>query len=80
MKPQITSVPEAQQNHALDGYVDAPTCLNIIFPDNGISLRLFHKLQAQGHVPYLKLGRRCLYSPAEVRAALEKRLKRKAVA
>lgn len=64
----------------VEGYVDAETCLEILFPGGGISSRFFRKLQAQGYIPYLTLGRRTLFSPSEVRAALEKRLKRKAIA
>lgn len=44
------------------------------------SIRHFRELQAKGYIPYLKLGRRTLFNPAEVRIALEKRLKRRAVA
>jgi hypothetical protein len=43
-------------------------------------LRTFRTLQAQGYIPHLKLGKRTLFNPGEVRAALEKRCKRKAVA
>jgi len=66
----------------LDGYVGAERCIEILFPDpkSGIKLRMFRKLQAQGYIPYLKLGRRTLFNPSEVRFALEKRLKRGAVA
>jgi hypothetical protein len=63
----------------VEGYVDAERCIEILFPGGGISLRFFRKLQSQGYVPYLKLGRKTLFNPAEVRAALEKRLKRRAV-
>jgi hypothetical protein len=66
----------------VDGYVGAECCIEILFPDpkSGISLRFFRKLQSQGYIPYLKLGRRTLFNPAEVRTALEKRLKRRAIA
>jgi len=65
----------------LDGYVGVERCLEILFPDpkSGIKLRMFRKLQAQGYIPYLKLGRRTLFNPSEVRFALEKRLKRSAI-
>jgi hypothetical protein len=65
---------------AFEGYVSAETCLSILFPGNepGISMRLFRKLQAAGSIPYLKLGRRTLFVPSEVKAALEKRHKRRA--
>ena len=65
-----------------EGYVSAETCLSILFPGDqpGISLRLFRKLQAAGSIPYLKLGRRTLFVPSEVKAALEKRYKRRAIA
>lgn len=63
-----------------DGYVSAEECLSILFPGKGICLRTFRTLQAQGYVPYLKIGRRTLFQPSEVRAALEKRMKRKAAA
>jgi hypothetical protein len=64
----------------VEGYVDAETCLEILFPGGGISSRFFRKLQAEGYIPHLKLGRRTLFCPSEVRAALEKRLKRRAIA
>jgi hypothetical protein len=66
----------------VEGYLDAQKCIQALFPGDtpGISLRLFRKLQAQGYIPYLKLGRRTLFAPSEVKAALEKRCKRKAVA
>jgi excisionase family DNA binding protein len=63
----------------VEGYFDAETSIEILFPGDGICLRTFRKLQAQGYIPYLKLGRRVLFNPSEVRAALEKRLKREAV-
>jgi hypothetical protein len=67
--------------HANDqGYVGVQACIDILFPGGGISLRHFNKLLSQGYVPYLRLGRRNLFNPSEVRAALERRLKRKAVA
>jgi hypothetical protein len=59
-----------------DAYVSAERCLEILFPSQGISLRFFRNLQAQGRIPYLKLGRRTLFNPIEVRAALEKKCKR----
>ena len=62
---------------AHEGYVSAEACLNILFPNDGLSIRHFRKLQAQGFIPYLKLGRRTLFNPSEVRAALEKRCKRR---
>jgi hypothetical protein len=74
MSEQFTSV------SGVEGYADAEACLEILFPHGGISSRFFRKLQAQGYIPYLKLGRRTLFSPSEVRAALEKRCKRRAMA
>jgi hypothetical protein len=70
------------QSPDFDGYVGVERCIEILFPDpkSGIKLRMFRKLQAQGYIPYLKLGRRTLFKPTEVLAALEKRLKRRAVA
>jgi hypothetical protein len=64
-----------------NGFVGAETCIATIFPDvaSRISLRHFRELQATGFIPYLKLGRRTLFNVAEVKAALENRLKRKAV-
>ncbi len=64
----------------LEGYVSAETCLSILFPGDkpGISMRLFRKLQAAGSIPYLKLGRRTLFVVSEVKAALEKKFKRRA--
>lgn len=69
----------AQPSHAREGYVSAEACLDILFPNDGLSIRHFRKLQAQGFIPYLKLGRRTLFKPAEVLAALERRCKRKAM-
>ena len=65
---------------AFDGYVSAERCLEVIFPhpESRISIRFFRELQAQGKIPYLKLGRRTLFNPSEVRFALEKRFKRRA--
>jgi hypothetical protein len=60
-------------------YVDAKTCLEILFPHKSLCLRTFRNLQAQGYIPHLKLGKRTLFNPAEVRAALEKRCKRRAL-
>jgi hypothetical protein len=68
-----------QSTLGVEGYVDAQTCLEILFPNGGISSRFFRKLQAQGYIPHLKLGRRTLFVPSEVKAALEKRLKRRAM-
>jgi hypothetical protein len=63
-----------------EGYVSAERCLEVLFPDPGsrISLRFFRGLQARGKIPYLKLGRRTLFDPAEVRFAIDKQFKRKA--
>jgi hypothetical protein len=73
---------QPQTEPEFEGYVSAETCLAILFPGDepGISMRLFRKLQAAGSMPYLKLGRRTLFVPSEVKAALEKRYKRRAVA
>ena len=70
-----------QKTCAHEGYVSAETCIAILFPGEipGISIRHFRKLQSQGYIPYLKLGRRTLFNPSEVRAALEKRCKRRAM-
>jgi hypothetical protein len=70
----------ARPNLAHEGYISAEACLNLLFPNDGLSIRHFRKLQSQGYIPYLKLGRRTLFKPTEVLAALEKRLKRGAVA
>jgi hypothetical protein len=55
-----------------DGYVGAEKCLEILFPDPGsrLSLRFFRSLQAAGKIPYLKISRRVLFQPLEVKAAL----------
>jgi hypothetical protein len=71
---------DIQIDDVLNGYVSAEECIAAIFPTGGICLRTFRTLQARGFVPYLKIGRRTLFHPAEVRIALEKRLKRRAVA
>jgi excisionase family DNA binding protein len=70
---------QQQPEPDFEGYVDATTCLAILFPGGGISLRHFRSLQAAGSIPYLKLGRRTLFPPSEVKAALEKRFKRRAM-
>ena len=69
------------QSPDFDGYVGIERCIEILFPDpkSGIKLPMFRKLQAAGYILYLKLGRRTLFNPSEVRFALEKRLKRGAV-
>src|SRR5271165_2868988 len=54
----------------VDGYVTAERCLEILFPENGLCLRTFRTLQAHGRIPHLKIGRRTLFNPAEVIAAL----------
>jgi len=59
-----------------NGYVDAPTLLVQIFPNKGLSLRTLRKLQAEGRIPFLKIGKRVLFQPSEVLAALEKQFKR----
>jgi hypothetical protein len=66
------------QSTDFDGYVGVERCIEILFPEpkSGIKLRMFRKLQAAGYIPYLKLGRRTLFNPSEVRFAPEKRLKR----
>jgi hypothetical protein len=63
-----------------NGLVGAVRCLEIIFPDKRtrLSLRFFRTLQAQGRIPYLKIGRRVLFDPVEVRYALVRRYKRNA--
>ena len=63
-----------------EGYTSAEHCLEIIFPcpESRISIRYFRELQAQGKIPYLKLGRRTFFNPSEVRFALDKQFKRKA--
>lgn len=61
------------------GYFGPEKCLEILFPDEAsrISLRHFRSLQASGYIPHLKLGRRTLFNPTEVRLALERFFKRK---
>ena len=55
--------------------VGAERCLEILFPDkeSRVGLRTFRGWQAKGFVPYRKIGRRTFFSPAECRAALDKR-------
>ena len=60
---------------AIEGYCSAERCIEILFPGGGLSLRHFRSLQAAGSIPYLKLGRRVLFAPSEVRSALEKKFK-----
>jgi hypothetical protein len=60
-----------------EGYVSAEACIRILFPGErpGISLRHFRSLQSAGAIPFLKLGRRTLFLPSEVKAALERKFK-----
>ena len=81
----VDAAPDCMTDHLLpdlDGYVGVERCIEALFPDpkSAPSLRFFRKLQAQGLVPHLKLVRKVLFNPSEVRAALEKRCKRRAVA
>lgn len=60
--------------------VGAERCLEILFPDKAsrVGLRTFREWQAKGFLPYRKIGRRVFFSPAECRAALDKRFTIKA--
>jgi hypothetical protein len=69
---------EIQSRPVTDAYFGAERCIEILFPGGDICLRTFRNLQAQGLIPYLKLGRRTLFNPAEVRLALERKCKRAA--
>ncbi len=55
--------------------VGAEKCLEILFPDQESrpSIRSFRKWQAQGYLPYLKVGRRTFFDPEQVRLALSRR-------
>jgi hypothetical protein len=55
--------------------VGAERCLEILFPhkESRPGLRSFREWQAKGFLPYRKIGRRTFFSPAECRAALDKR-------
>jgi hypothetical protein len=61
------------------GLVGAKTCIEAVFPDpkTRIGLRFFWALKAQGKLPYLKIGRRILFDPSQVRAALDKQFLRR---
>jgi hypothetical protein len=55
--------------------VGAERCLEIVFPhkESRPGLRTFRGWQATGLISYRKIGRRTFFSPAEVRAELDKR-------
>jgi len=57
--------------------VGAECCLEILFPDAGSrpGLRTFRKWQAEGFIPYHKIGRRTFFEPEQVRSALERRFR-----
>jgi hypothetical protein len=62
---------------SFEGYCSAEKCLELLFPHgDGLCLRSFRSLQAMQRIPHLKVGRRTLFNPHEVRAALERTCKR----
>jgi hypothetical protein len=56
---------------SFNGYVPAEQCLEILFPGRGLCLRTLRTLQLSGRIPHLKIGRKVLFNPVEVRAALD---------
>ena len=79
--PAVCFIPRMtkhESNHRDDPVlVGAEKCLEILFPDEESrpGLRTFREWQARGYLPYLKIGRRTLFDPADVRAALERRFR-----
>jgi hypothetical protein len=72
MRDDINQLPAPTvSNHLCDG----PGLLTIIFPDEKSrpSLRALINWRDLGIIPYIKLGRRVFYDPAEVRWALRKK-------
>jgi len=56
------------------GFVDAGTCLKILFPDEGSRpcLRTFRRWQRLRLLPFRKIGRLTFFDPLEVRRALDR--------
>lgn len=64
---------------ALSRYVDAERLrITVWEPESAPSLRSIRTWQANGTLPYVKLGARVWFDPAAVKAALESRRTRKA--
>jgi hypothetical protein len=61
--------------------VGVEACLASIFPDKNSrpGLRSFRRWQADGFIPYYKIGRRTFFDPVEVRAEVDRRFKIKAI-
>jgi len=57
--------------------VGAEDCIQAVFPSENSrpSLRAFRQWQANGWIPYHKIGRRTFFDPSEVRRALDRRFK-----
>jgi len=56
------------------GLVGPDACLRILFPDKASRpcLRYFRELQRKRLIPFVKLGRRTFFDPAEVRRAIDR--------
>jgi hypothetical protein len=60
--------------------VDAATCIGEVFEgERKPSLRTFRKWQADGLIPFHKIGRLTFFDPAETRRAFDKRCRVQAV-
>ena len=59
------------------GLVNHRKCIEKIWPheDSRMCERSFKKLQADGCIPYVKIGRRIYFDPEEVRQAINKQFK-----
>ncbi len=55
------------------GLVGVARCIEIVFPDPKTrpSVRTFRRWQAQGLIPYKKIGRPTFFDPDEVREAID---------
>jgi hypothetical protein len=59
------------------GLVDSKRLLEELFPDSAtrLSVRWLRKMTALQRIPFIKLGNRVFFEPAEVRAALDHQFK-----
>ncbi len=56
--------------------VTAQACIHAIFGTEAPpSIRTFRKWQADGWIPYNKIGRRTFFDPEQVRRSLDRRFK-----
>ena len=60
--------------------VDAQSCIDEVFQgERKPSMRSFRKWQADGLIPFHKIGRLTFFDPLQVRAALDKRCRIEAI-